>query len=256
MTSRVEWFLNRHKHEEWLRLVQVLRRISARSFPGDQFRAKLLEKLNSSEYYRDNCNPDGETFFEVLRKTDRLNVLLCQSIMIRLWKYLWIPEAIETDLELEERGLTPAGTRIKFHASVARLGSKHLKELKEHKIDPSSVGYIPILEKNIEEHSQKGNVSRGPALRQELLNGRRSTSIRTQVQQADKAAQRGIYRVLRDELQNEEAKKNGISNRFIRQLTILVAQSPQVKGPSVADDTMPVEDEALRKFLERRKKRK
>jgi hypothetical protein len=235
---------------EGTRLAEVARKVFARSFREKRFRAGLLEKLKRI-LYRDNRGVADQTFYCILEKTQRLNAVLRRSTMRELWHCLLIGKAIEIDLKLQKEHLTAIRTPVEFHREVAYEAMRHVQSLeallKKYKVKASLIGHLPYVEKEIRPQLRRVAQSKFPGSRQELLSGRRSASVRTR--NAEMAVQAAIYRVLTNKLQDTEAKKSPISNRFLRQLAQLVAQDPRNQSPMMGDS-----DDALRKFIERRRK--
>jgi hypothetical protein len=244
-SSPLTRFLNDIFQEDESRLAFVAVQTAEEPFDLEQFRKELTGKLQRLEYPQPPERKDERkpSFYEHLEGANGTEIVLNASTLQEIWNCLLIPRIIGRDRKLEQENKSVFGYPIPFHRKLYREAEKRLAEIEKLVADCGATEWMNEyrlqLQRQFRENIKLVLLSRRyTGGRKELLTGQPARNLEQDPHDESVAAQVAVYWVLWTRLHGKEK----MSDRFIRQLSLLVNAPAQVENLR--------SDEALRFAIE------
>jgi|HubBroStandDraft_4_1064222.scaffolds.fasta_scaffold202624_1 hypothetical protein len=237
------------------RLAAVALDIAKRPFDAGKFQLEIKNRLQRLRYPQPAEREKGkETFYQQLQQGNGVRAIFSESTLKEIWNCLLIPRIILRDRELGRKRLSAVGYPVSFHHKLHQEDEKRLqvieKLVRKYGMTAWMAEHQRRIEREFHENIDLYLLSQkyaGTRRRKELLSGQ--AKLKRVPRSATLAAEVAVYWVLWTRLHGRKK----MSDRFIRQLSLLINAAPDVEGLE--------SDEALRDaiendVLERRKRLK
>jgi len=215
----VSKFLRELEEDGSMRLTEIAKRLASRPFDIEKFRQDLRKKLSKHLYSQHSASRQHQkTFLSVLQKKNADVFLLSNPVLEELKECLLLGEIHKQDEQLEKEKRSVVGLHIKFHHKLATELERHERTIErlsssEKRESQWVSDYLAATRARRRREYRTILMSKHPGSRRELLGGRVSTNLGTQL---------AIYSTLAHRLRSMR-----LSKRLLCRLSVLIASDPR-----------------------------
>ena len=197
------------------------------------FREFLLRRLRTNKYaYTLAVDPKGRpkrqtTFYDTLQNADVLNKLLLRSNVTELRKWMLLKVVLRVEEANKMKRRSPQGFPLSFHRAFFTELLRHTNDVEriaqKHNAERAVTSYQRLVSEELRRQIQIIIAFRRPQSWRTLL----QDQGKKEPEHKDDALKLRIYAFLKAKLQTTKSRRLGISDSFLRQLTLVVWARPK-----------------------------